>query len=93
MRVERFWKSLGEFLSETVGEAVAEVVLTLLACALLAALVGIAYLSWSFSPRGTLAGAGVFGLLLAHDAWRLRRKSVKKRGHRILAAATTTHCR
>ena len=77
MRVERFWKSLGEFLSETVGEAVAEVVLTLLACALLAALVGIAYLSWSFSPRGTLAGAGVFGLLLAHGAWHLHRKSVK----------------
>ncbi|WP_420036233.1 lysine transporter LysE [Streptomyces sp. cg28] len=87
VRVEGFWKSLGDFLAETVGEAVAELVL---ACALLAALVAIAYLSWSFSPRGTLAGAGVFSLLLAHGAWRRYRKPARKRGHRILATLTTT---
>ncbi|MFI7383957.1 lysine transporter LysE [Streptomyces sp. NPDC049813] len=90
MRVEGFWKGLGEFLTDTVGDAVAEVVLTVLACALLAALAGIAYLSWSFSPRGTLAGAGVFSLLFAHGVWRLYRKSVPGRGHRVLAAVTTT---
>ncbi|WP_353945308.1 lysine transporter LysE [Streptomyces sp. HUAS MG91] len=90
MRVEGFWKGLGEFLADTLGEAVAELVLTALACALLAVLAGIAYLSWSFSPRGTLAGAGVFCLLLAHGAWRRYRKPARKRGPRILAALTTT---
>lgn len=83
-------KGVAEFLTETVGEFVGEVVLSVLACALLAGLVGIAYLSWSVSPRGTLVGAGAFGLLFAHGAWRMYRKSAKKRGHRALAAVTTT---
>ncbi|MEU3304780.1 hypothetical protein ABZ729_33960 [Streptomyces sp. NPDC006678] len=53
---------------ETVGEAVAEVILTLVACVLLACLALIAYLSWSFSPRLTVAGAGLLSLFLAHGA-------------------------
>ncbi|MET7509616.1 hypothetical protein [Streptomyces albidoflavus] len=51
----------GDFLTEWVGEAVAEAVLSLLACVLLGCLALIAYLSWSFSPRLTLAGAGPAG--------------------------------
>ncbi|MFE6891002.1 hypothetical protein [Streptomyces sp. NPDC057694] len=83
-------KGFAEFLADTVGELVAEAVLSVLACLLLAALVGTAYLSWSVSPRGTLIGAGVFSLLFAHGAWSRYRKSARKRGHRALAAVTTT---
>ncbi|WP_153450403.1 lysine transporter LysE [Streptomyces smaragdinus] len=74
---------------ETVGEAIAEVVLGLLACALLAGLALIAYMSWSFSPRLTVAGAGLVSLFLAHGAWRIFRDPAKARGHRGLAAVTT----
>ncbi|NED03616.1 lysine transporter LysE, partial [Streptomyces sp. SID6648] len=56
MGVRRAAKGVGEFLVETVGEAVAEVILSLLACALLGCLALIAYLSWSLSPRFTIAG-------------------------------------
>lgn len=59
MGVRRAAKGVSEFLMETVGEAVAEVILSLLACALLASLALIAYLSWSFSPRLTVAGAAL----------------------------------
>jgi hypothetical protein len=74
---------------EMVGEAVAELILTLLACALLACLALIGYLSWSFSPRLTVAGAGLISLFLAHGAWRIFRDPAKGRRHRGLAAATT----
>ncbi|MCD9904791.1 hypothetical protein LUR56_41045 [Streptomyces sp. MT29] len=65
-------------------------ILTLLACAMLAGLALIVYLSWSFSPRLTVAGAGLPSLLLAHGAWKIFRDPAKGRGHRGLAAATTT---
>ncbi|MFE4451646.1 lysine transporter LysE [Streptomyces sp. NPDC056796] len=72
---------------ETVGEALAEVILTLLACGLLLALVLAARLSWSFSPRLTLAGAGLLSVFLAHGAWTaFRDRSERRRG---LAAVTT----
>ncbi|MET9693657.1 hypothetical protein ABZY81_35385 [Streptomyces sp. NPDC006514] len=75
MGVRRAVKGVGEFLIEAVGETLGEAVLTLLACALLASpllacLVLIAHLSWSFSPRLTIAGAGLLSLFLAHGAWR-----------------------
>ncbi|MFC8114980.1 lysine transporter LysE [Streptomyces sp. NPDC057305] len=89
MRVRRVAKGISEFLLETVGEAVAEVILTLLACALLAGLALIVYLSWSFSPRLTVAGAGLLSLFLAHGAWKIFRGPAKGRGYRALAAATT----
>ena len=89
MRVRRVAKGISEFLLETVGEAVAEVILTLLACALLVGLALIVYLSWSFSPRLTVAAAGLLSLFLAHGAWELFRDPAKGRGHRALAAATT----
>lgn len=57
--------------------------LTLLACALPAGLVLIAYLSWSFSPRLTLAGAALLSLFLAHGAWATFRDPAKGR-HRTL---------
>ncbi|MEV5645987.1 hypothetical protein AB0L67_38745 [Streptomyces flaveolus] len=59
---------MGDFLIDMVGEAVAEVILTLVACILLGCLVVIAYLSWSASPRLTIAGAGLLCCLLAHGA-------------------------
>ncbi|MCG6499970.1 hypothetical protein [Kitasatospora sp. A2-31] len=49
-------KGVGKFLIDMVGEVVGEAILTLLACALLGCLGLIAYLSWSFSPRLTVAG-------------------------------------
>ncbi|MET9635780.1 lysine transporter LysE [Streptomyces virginiae] len=82
-------KGVGDFLVETVGEAVAEVLLSLLACALLGALALIAYLSWSFSPRLTLAGAGLLSLALAHGAWSTFRGPGKGRGRRGPAAVTS----
>ncbi|MHC5260813.1 lysine transporter LysE [Streptomyces sp. UC4497] len=87
--VRRAAKGISKFLVETVGEAVAEVVLTLLACTLLVCLAFSVYLSWSFSPRVTVAGAGLLSLLLAHGAWRTFRDSTKGRRHRGLAAVTT----
>ncbi|MFD7991476.1 hypothetical protein [Streptomyces mexicanus] len=60
MGVRRVAKGVGDLLIETVGEAVAEVILNLVACALLGCLALIAYLCWSFSPRWTIAGAGLF---------------------------------
>jgi hypothetical protein len=67
--VRRAAESVGEFLIDTVGEAVGEVILSLLACVLLGCLVLIAYLSWSASPRFTIAGAGLLSCFLAHGAW------------------------
>ncbi|MFC7897955.1 lysine transporter LysE [Streptomyces sp. NPDC057381] len=89
MRVRRVAKRISEFLQESVGEAVAEVMLTLLACALLVGLALIVYLSWSFSPRLTMAGAGLLSLFLAHGAWKTFRDPAKGRGLRGLAATTT----
>ncbi|WP_017237754.1 hypothetical protein [Streptomyces sp. SS] len=89
MGIRRAAKGIGEFLLEMVGEAVAELILTVLACALLACLVLIAYLSWSFSPSLTLAGSGLLSLVLAHGAWRTFRDPAKGRGRRGLAAVTT----
>ncbi|GAA2586992.1 hypothetical protein GCM10010424_37740 [Streptomyces lienomycini] len=63
---------------ETVGEAVAEAILTLLACVLLGGLVLIAYVSWSASPRFTIAGAGLISCFLAHGAWQTFRTSAKR---------------
>ncbi|MEU3668618.1 lysine transporter LysE [Streptomyces virginiae] len=82
-------KGVGDSLVETVGEAVAEVLLSLLACALLGALALIAYLSWSFSPRLRLAGAGLLSLALAHGAWSTFRGPGKGRGRRGPAAVTS----
>ncbi|MFH8477047.1 lysine transporter LysE [Streptomyces sp. NPDC018000] len=87
MGARRAAKRVGEFLIETVGEAVAEAILSLLACALLACLALIAYLSWSFSPRLTLAAAGLLSLSLAHGAWQIFRAPTK--GHRRGFAALT----
>ncbi|MER5893822.1 lysine transporter LysE [Streptomyces sp. NPDC001876] len=87
MGVRRAAKDVGDFLVETVGEAVAEVILSLLACALLGCLALIAYLSWSFSPRFTIAGSGLLSLFLAHGAWQTLRAPAKGR-RRGLAALT-----
>ncbi|MFG3531159.1 lysine transporter LysE [Streptomyces sp. NPDC047917] len=87
MGVRRAAKSIGDFLIDIVGEAVAEVILSLLACALLGCLALIAYLSWSFSPRLTIAGAGLLSFFLAHGAWRTFRTPTKGR-RRGLAALT-----
>ncbi|MFI6120821.1 lysine transporter LysE [Streptomyces sp. NPDC051064] len=61
-------------------------ILGLLACALLAGLALIAYLSWSFSPLLTVAGAGLLGLFLAHGAWGTFRHPVKGRRRRSWTA-------
>ncbi|MGW0391830.1 lysine transporter LysE [Streptomyces sp. NPDC003042] len=89
MGVRRAAKGIGEFLMEMVGEAVAEVILSLLACVLLACLALIAYLSWSFSPRLTVAGAGLFSLFLAHGAWGIFRDPAEGRRRRGVGAVTT----
>ncbi|MCZ4119789.1 lysine transporter LysE [Streptomyces sp. H39-S7] len=89
MGVGRTAKGISEFLMETVGEAVAEVILSLLACALLACLALTLYLSWSFSPRLTVAGAGLLSLLCAYGAWHAFRDPAKGRNRRGLAAAAT----
>ncbi|MGW0859996.1 lysine transporter LysE [Streptomyces sp. NPDC002690] len=80
---------MGDFLADTVGEVVADAVLTGLACALLGGVALIAYLSWSFSPRLTIAGAGLVSLLLAHGAWQTFRTSAKglRRGLAVLTTA------
>ncbi|MFB7267402.1 lysine transporter LysE [Streptomyces nojiriensis] len=88
MGVRRAVKGVGEFLIEAVGETVGEAILNLLACALLGGLVLIAYASWSFSPRLTIAGAGLLSLFLAHGAWQTFRGPAKGR-RRGLAALTT----
>ncbi|MFG2598981.1 lysine transporter LysE [Streptomyces sp. NPDC048462] len=88
MGVRRAAKGVGDFLSETVGDAVAEVILSLLACALLGCLALIAYLSWFFSPRLTIAGVGLLSLFLAHGAWRTFRTPAKRR-RRGFAVLTT----
>jgi hypothetical protein len=85
--VRRAARSVGDFLLETVGDAVGEVILDLLACALLGCLGLVAYLSWSFSPRLTIAGAGLLSLFLAHGAWQIFRTPTKGR-RRGLAALT-----
>ncbi|MFC8537489.1 lysine transporter LysE [Streptomyces sp. NPDC057249] len=88
MGVRRAAKGVGDFLVEMLGEAVAEVILNLLACALLGCLVLVVYLSWSLSPRFTIAGAGLLGLLLANGAWQSFRTSARGRRRRGLAALT-----
>ncbi|MFE0701698.1 lysine transporter LysE [Streptomyces sp. NPDC058872] len=87
MRVGRAAKGVGDFLVRTVGEIVGELLLRLLACVLLGCLTLIAHLSWSFSPRFTIAGAGLLGLALAHGAWQTFRTPAKGR-HRGLASLT-----
>ncbi|MER7195547.1 lysine transporter LysE [Streptomyces flaveolus] len=83
---------MGDFLIDMVGEAVAEVILTLVACVLLGCLVVIAYLSWSASPRLTIAGAGLLCCLLAHGAWQTFRRPEKgrRRGFAAVTAAGFT---
>ncbi|MFJ2257632.1 lysine transporter LysE [Streptomyces sp. NPDC087844] len=76
-------------MTETVGEAVTEVLLSVLACALLLCLAQVAYLSWSFSPRLTAAGAGLLSLSLAHGAWGALRDSPKGHRRRGLTAVAT----
>jgi TRAP-type C4-dicarboxylate transport system permease small subunit len=90
--VRRAAKGVGDFLIDTVGEAVAEVILSLLACILLGCLVLIAYLSWSASPRFTLAGAGLLSCVLTHGAWQTFRTPEKgrRRGLAALTAAAFT---
>ncbi|WP_394436780.1 lysine transporter LysE [Streptomyces sp. SGAir0957] len=88
MTVGRAAKRVGEFVVDTVGEVVGEAILTLLACAVLAGLTFLAYLSWSSSPRLTVAGAGLICLVLAHGAWQIFRKP--RKGRRGLAAVTAT---
>ncbi|MEV5514443.1 lysine transporter LysE [Streptomyces flaveolus] len=87
MGIRRAAKGVGDFLIDTVGEAVAEVILSLLACAVLGCLVLIVYLSWSVSPRFTVAGAGLLSCLFAHGAWQTFRTPAKGR-RRGLAAVT-----
>ncbi|MEF9914490.1 lysine transporter LysE [Streptomyces sp. P5-A9] len=87
MGIRRATKGIAEFLVETVGEAVAEMVLGLLACALLIGLVLTAYLSLSFSPRLTVAGAALLGLFLAHGAWQTFREPVRRRRRGCAAVA------
>lgn len=89
MGARRMAKGIGEFLMELVGEAVAEVILGLLACALLLSLGLIAYLSWSFSPRLTVAGAGGLSLFLAYGAWGAFRNPSKDSRRRGVAAVAT----
>jgi TRAP-type C4-dicarboxylate transport system permease small subunit len=85
--VRRAAKGVGDFLIDMVGEAVAEVILSLLACLLLGCLVVIVYLSWSLSPRLTIAGAGLLSCWFAHGAWQTFRRPAKGR-RRGLAAVT-----
>ncbi|MCX5396447.1 lysine transporter LysE [Streptomyces sp. NBC_00102] len=89
MGVRRVAKGVGDFLVDTAGEAVADAVLSALACALLGGLALIAYLSWSFSPRLTIAGAGLISLFLAHGAWKTFRTSASglRRGLAVLTTA------
>ncbi|WP_240111258.1 lysine transporter LysE [Streptomyces sp. MUM 203J] len=89
MGVRRAAKSVGRFLTDTAGDVVAEVILRLAACALLGGLALIAHPSRSFSPRLTIAGAGLLGLFLAHGAWRtfLTRGRGRRRGLAALTAA------
>ncbi|MFJ2933947.1 lysine transporter LysE [Streptomyces sp. NPDC087219] len=87
--MRRALKKAGELLAELVGEAVAEMILTLLACALLGGLAFVAYLSWSFSPRPTLAGTGLLSLFLAHGAWARFRDPARAGRGRRLAAVTS----
>ncbi|MFB7600924.1 lysine transporter LysE [Streptomyces sp. NPDC056160] len=87
MGVRSTAKHVGDLLIELVGETIGEAILSLLACALLAFLVLIAYLSWSFSPRLTVAGAALVSLLLAHGAWQTFRSPGRGR-RRGLAAVT-----
>ncbi|CAM5669500.1 Lysine transporter LysE OS=Streptomyces tendae OX=1932 GN=GUR47_35530 PE=4 SV=1 [Streptomyces tendae] len=92
MGVRRAAKGFGDFLIDTVGEAVAEVILSVLACILLGCLALIVYLSWSASPRLTIAGAGLLSCLLAHGAWQTFRRpgKVRSRGLAALTAAVFT---
>ncbi|MEU8538470.1 hypothetical protein AB0C52_00455 [Streptomyces sp. NPDC048717] len=83
-------KGVGEFLTETVGETLADLILQALACALLVALALVAYLSWSFSPNLTLAGAGALGAFLAYGALSVFRTPAKPRRYRWFAAAGAT---
>jgi hypothetical protein len=87
--VRRAAKKTSKFVLEFVGETVGELILTVLACALLGLLAFVGYASWSFSPRLTLAGAGLISLFLAHGAWRTFRDPAKGRPRRGLAAVTT----
>ncbi|MFS0692985.1 lysine transporter LysE [Streptomyces nitrosporeus] len=88
--IRRAAKGTGRFLGEVAGETVAEMVLGLLACVLLGGLALLVYLSWSLSPRATLAGAGLLTLLLAHGAWAAYRDAGKKHRRRGVAAVTAT---
>ncbi|MFG2432965.1 lysine transporter LysE [Streptomyces sp. NPDC048590] len=92
MNVRKVAKGVSEFLTETVGEMIAEAILGLLACVLLGCLLLLAYMSWSFSPRLTIAGAGMLSLFLAHGAWQTFRTPAKslRRGLAAVTAAGFT---
>ncbi|MFJ7058542.1 lysine transporter LysE [Streptomyces griseobrunneus] len=89
MGFRRAAKGTKDFLVEAVGEAVGEAILTLLACALLAGLALLTHVSWSYSPRLTLAGAGLLSLFLAHGAWAAFRDPRKGRRRTITTVAMT----
>ncbi|MEV6313496.1 lysine transporter LysE [Streptomyces sp. NPDC051840] len=92
MSVRKVAKGVSEFLTETVGEMIAEAILGLLACVLLGCLLLLAFVSWSFSPRLTIAGAGMLSLFLAHGAWQTFRTPAKslRRGLAAVTAAGFT---
>lgn len=87
MGVRKAAKDVGDFLVETAGEAVTEVILSVLACVVLGCLALTAYLSWSYSPRFTIAGVGLLSLVLAYGGWHAVRSAGKGR-RRSLAALT-----
>ncbi|WOX26408.1 lysine transporter LysE [Streptomyces solicathayae] len=89
MGARRTAKRAGKWPAEQVGEFLAEAILNVVACVLLGSLILITYLSWTWSPRLTVAGFGLFGLLLAHGAWRTFRAPAKSLGCRRTAAVTT----
>ncbi|MFJ3877216.1 lysine transporter LysE [Streptomyces sp. NPDC090077] len=92
MRVRRAVKAVGDFVIEAAGEFVGELILSLLACALLGGLALAVHLSWSASPRLTVAGAGLLALLFAHGAWRTFRDPAEgsPRGFAAVTAACFT---
>ncbi|CAM5638854.1 MULTISPECIES: lysine transporter LysE [Streptomyces] len=87
MGIRRAAKGVGDFLVDAAGEAVAEVILSVFACVVLGCLVLTVYLSWSYSPRLTVAGGGLLTLFLACGAWHVFRASGKRRRRGFAALA------
>ncbi|MEU2246701.1 hypothetical protein [Streptomyces sp. NPDC019224] len=89
MGIGRTAKRVGEHLREQTVEAVGELALTALACILLGALIWAAHLSWSASPRLTVAGSVLAGLAFIHGAWTMLRAPSQHPRRRGVAATTT----